>query len=210
MEQINYLTDYVSLLPSDQKYICLSFLSDNDNKSLIVGVRFGGAFSTYEQACLQAEKLQSVDQYFNIYVGEGGKWLPFNPNPDSDAVQESQYANKELNNMMKSYMENQEKAKIYHEQRKQEMIRENILENVKTRQENLQELNRELENANKNGKHEEINTLELNIKTIEEQINKMEEKKKELDQQIQDLGNQVKAFTTLEAPNTEGPKIINV
>ena len=174
------------------------------------GIRFGGAFPTYEQACSQAEKLQSVDQYFNIYVGEGGKWLPFNPNPDSDAVQESQYANKELNNMMKSYMENQEKAKIYHEQRKQEMIRENILENVKTRQENLQELNRELENANKNGKHEEINTLELNIKTIEEQINKMEEKKKELEQQIQDLGNQVKSFASLEAPNAEGPKIINV
>lgn len=210
MEQINYLTDYVSLLPQDQKYICLSFLSDPENKSLLSGIRFGGAFPTYEQACSQAEKLQSVDQYFNIYVGEGGKWLPFNPNPDSDAVQESQYANKELNNMMKSYMENQEKAKIYHEQRKQEMIRENILENVKTRQENLQELNRELENANKNGKHEEINTLELNIKTIEEQINKMEEKKKELDQQIQDLGNQVKSFASLEAPNAEGPKIINV
>ena len=210
MEQHNYLNDYTSLLPSDQKYICLSFLSDNENQSLIVGVRFGGAYSTYEQACAQAAKLQSVDQYFNIYVGEGGKWLPFNPNPDSDAVQESQYANKELNNMMKSYIENQEKAKIYHEQRKQEKIRENILDNVKIRQENLEELNKQLIDANKNGNLDDINNIESSINTIEEQIQKMEERKLELDRQIQDLNNQVKAFEPLQAPNINGPKIIDV
>ena len=51
-------------------------------------------------------------------AGEMGKWLPFDPNPDSQAVKDSEYANEELNKMMKGYLENQEKAKLYHEQRK--------------------------------------------------------------------------------------------
>ena len=95
-------------------------------------------FTTYEEACAHAKTLQTIDTYFNVFVGEMGKWLPFDPNPDS--VKDSEYANEQLNNMMKSYAENQEKAKIFHEHRKNELIRNNILENLQSRNENLKEL----------------------------------------------------------------------
>ena len=99
MSSVNYLTNYVNLLPEGQKFLCLSFLTDRENNKTLTGVRFGGAFATYEEACEQAKKLQQVDQYFNVYVGEGGKWLPFDPSPEQ--VQSSEYANEQLNNMMK-------------------------------------------------------------------------------------------------------------
>ena len=184
----DYLTED-SILPSDQKYVCLSFLSDVDNNSSLKGIKVRGVFSTYESACSQAKTLQSADPSFHVFVGEVGKWLPFDPSPDS--ANESEYANEQLNDMMKSYMENQEKAKIYHEHRKNDMIRKNIIDNLTSRNENLDELKNKL-NETKNP--DELHNLKINIKSTEENIKSLEEKKKELDKQINDLNKQINSF----------------
>ncbi len=210
MSTVDYLTEITNMLPPNQKFVCLSFLSDKENKLTITGIRFGGAFATYEEACEQAKKLQSIDQYFNVYVGDAGKWLPFDPNPDSEAVAKSEYADDQLNNMMKSYMENQEKAKVYHEQRKQELVRQNILENLQTRHESLEELNKKLKKAKKKNQTDESKAIEQNILSIEEQIKKMEEKKVELDEQIEQLSNQVKSYGQTQGYNPAGPKEVNL
>jgi hypothetical protein len=160
-------------------------------------------FSTYELACAHAKKVQTTDPYFNVFVGEAGKWLPFDPSPDSEVVKDSEYANEQLNTMMKSYLENQEKAKIYHEQRKNEMIRKNILDNMTTKEENLKELKTDYEKASETDKV----SLEVKMSKVEEQIKKMESKKKELDEQIDHVGNELKKFTN---NNLAPPKIIDV
>jgi molecular chaperone DnaK (HSP70) len=186
--------------PPGQQFICISFLTDKDNKTTLSGIKIRGAFPTYDAACEHAKKLQGVDNYFNVFVGEMGKWLPFDPNPDSEAVKNSEYANEQLNTMMKAYMENQEKAKIYHEQRKNEMVRKNILDNLTTRQENLNDIKKKLK---KSKNPQEKNNLEKSLEEIEKQIAKMEEKKTELDGQIDSLGNQLKGFgqMKLDPPN---------
>lgn len=191
-----------SINPKGQNFICISFLSDKENKTTLSGIKFRGAFSTYDEACEHAKKLQCVDKYFNVFVGEMGKWLPFDPNPDSEAVKDSEYANEQLNSMMKSYMENQEKAKIYHEQRKNEMVKNNILDNINTRQQNLDEINKKMKKTNN---LDEKESLQKNVDEIENQIMKMEEKKNELDQQIDSLGNQLKGFSQMKL---DPPKIL--
>lgn len=188
--------------PKGQNFICISFLTDKENKTTLSGIKIRGAFATYEEACAHAKKLQSVDEYFNVFVGEMGKWLPFDPNPDSEAVNDSEYANEQLNNMMKSYMENQEKAKIYHEQRKNEMVRKNVLDNLNTRQQNLDEIKKKM---NKTKNQEEKDSLQKNVEEIENQIAKMEEKKGDLEHQIESLGNQLKGFSQMKL---DPPKIL--
>jgi hypothetical protein len=198
-------TDYLTedkLLPADQKFVCLSFLTDKENKTTLSGIKIRGMFPTYELACEHAKKLQNVDPYNNVFVGEGGKWLPFDPAPDSEAVKDSEYANTQLNQMMKAYMENQEKAKVYHEQRKTELVRKNILDNLSTRHDNLDEVKTNLKKA-KNP--EEKRGLEESVKSIEDQIKKMEEKKTELDTQLEAFTNQIKSF---EPTEYVGPKIV--
>lgn len=179
MSKPDYLSEDM-LLPKDQKFVCLSFLTDKENKTTLTGVKVRGVYETYDEACKQAKNLQAVDEAFNVFVGEMGKWLPFDPVPDSEAVKTSEYANEELNNMMKSYLENQEKAKLFHEQRKNELMKKNIMENITTRQTNLKEVQEQLTSA----PEEEKKILEDTVKSIEEQIEKMEVKKNELDEQL--------------------------
>jgi hypothetical protein len=201
MSKVDLLTED-TINPTDQKFICISFLTDKENKTTLSGIKIRGAFPTYEEACAHAKKLQSVDSYFNVFVGEMGKWLPFDPNPDSESVKDSEYANEQLNSMMKAYLENQEKAKIYHEQRKNEMVRKNILDNLNTRQENLNDLKKKIKKSKNDS---EKDNLQKNIEEIEKQISKMEEKKSELDVQIESLGDQLKGFSQMKL---DPPKIM--
>lgn len=176
MSHLNTLSN----LPDNQKFICLSFLTNKDvptNKSTITGIRFGGAYDTYEEACAQAKAIQQLDQYHNVFVGEGGKWLPFDPNPNSEAVKDSEYSNEQLNELMKGHKETQEKAKIFHEIRKNEKMIENINDNLVQKQINKDEVTLKLTKAQN---EDEMKTLATSLESIDEQIKKMELKKKEL------------------------------
>lgn len=203
MSRVDYLTED-SILPWDQKYVCLSFLTDKENNTTLSGIKIRGAFTKYEEACEHSKKLQAIDPAFNVFVGEMGKWLPFDPNPDSQAVKDSEYANEELNKMMKGYLENQEKAKLYHEQRKNEMVRKNILDNLQSRQDTIKDLKKKVTKAKD---ATEVESLEKNILEIENQIKKMEEKKSELDVEIENLSNQVKSASS-STSQLNGPKVI--
>jgi chromosome condensin MukBEF ATPase and DNA-binding subunit MukB len=203
MTNIDYLTED-NILPDHQKFVCLSFLTktDDDTQKFNIkgGIKIRGVFSTYELACEYAKKVQSIDTYFNVYVGEMGKWLEFDPDPNS--IKESEYANEELNSMMKSYLENQEKAKIFHEHRKNELIRNNILDNLNTRRDNLKDLHTKIKEA---VNEDEKQKLESSVNSIEDQIKKLDDKKKNLDKQIEELDNQLHSFKQQPPSN---PKII--
>ena len=203
MSKVDYLTED-TLLPDGQKFVCMSFLTDKENKTSLSGIKIRGVFPTYESACEHAKNVQNVDPYFNVFVGELGKWLPFDPSPDSESVKNSEYANEQLNGMMKAYLENQEKAKIFHEQRKNEMVRDNILDNLNIRKQNLQELK---DKKAKTKSETELSGLNTNIDAVEDAIKKMEEKKSELEKQINGLADQIKSFGTQEL---QGPKILDV
>jgi hypothetical protein len=175
----------LSMLPSNQKYICISFLSNKENdKHTVTGVRFGGAFDTYEQACEQAKIIQQFDQAHHVFVGEGGKWLPFDPDPNSKVVNDSEYANEQLNSLMKGHKTSMGQSKIFHEIRKTEKMMENINENLQRRQTNKDELTKKLSKV-KN--IDEAKTLTTSLENIDEQIKKMEVRLKSCQENDQSL-----------------------
>jgi len=199
-KNIDYLTED-TFIPSDQKFVCISFLTDKENKTSLSGIKIRGVYATYDLACEQAKKIQDIDPYFNVFVGDMGKWLPFDPLPDSEAVKSSEYANEQLNNLMKGYLENQEKAKIFHEQRKTEMVRQNILDNLNSRNSDFEDIQ---EKINKTKDSQEKIDLDKKLQNAQEQINKLEEKKKELDEQLEIINNDLKKYNNEKKP----PKII--
>ena len=84
---IDYLTE--DPIISEQKFMCISFLKPSSieekhrNKDLTVcGVKVRGCYATYEEAKQRADFLQKCDSYHNIYIGEVGKWCPFEDDPE--------------------------------------------------------------------------------------------------------------------------------
>jgi len=165
-------------LPDNMKYVCISFLTDKNNVKphTLTGVRFGGGFSTYEEACKQAKEIQQLDPYHHVFVGEGGKWLPYDPDPNSESVKDSEYANETLNSIMKGHKENHEKAKIFHELRKNEKMIDNMNENLEQKYKNKEEITKKLSKAKTDG---EMKTLTNSLDTLNEQLKTMELKLKE-------------------------------
>jgi hypothetical protein len=94
------------------------FYQKNDFQTSMRGVKVRGVWPSSKEAELRAKKLQQKDKYFNIFIGEIGKWLPWDPSPHQ--VGEQEYAESELNNLMKSYKENEDaRDKFFEEQKKQ-------------------------------------------------------------------------------------------
>jgi hypothetical protein len=135
--------DYLFEDPSvpNQKFVCISVLTPKNFKQeegkppvTISTMKVRGSYDSYEDAKKRADFLRNVDPNINVYVGEVGKWLPFDDDPEK--AKDHDYQNKRLNEMMKGYLENQEKAKEFHEQRKNEMIMKTLKENEEKQKRN--------------------------------------------------------------------------
>jgi hypothetical protein len=118
----------------NQKYVCISILTPKNFKQeegkepvTISTMKVRGCYDSIDEAKKRADFLRNIDPNINVYVGEVGKWLPFDDDPEK--AKDHDYQNKRLNEMMKGYLENQEKAKEFHEQRKNELIMKTHKEN---------------------------------------------------------------------------------
>lgn len=188
MSEKDYLDEDVNL--KGQNYVCISFLvPDKDSDKTITGIKIRGTFPEYKEACEYAKKLQSEDKYFDVFVGEMGKWLPFNPKPDSEQVRDYEYETKELNEIMKGYKKNQEKAKLFHEQRKTFEMKKNVQENLERQIKNKEELTEKLNNENLD--EEQKSLLEFNLQKIEDDLKEMNKRKEQLEEQNRNVNNKL-------------------
>jgi hypothetical protein len=130
---IDYLTEDDTL--SNQKWTCISFLSPEGVKNCTIrGLKIRGVYNTKEEADKRAKQLQEIDPDFNVFVGEVGKWLPWDPDPHS--VEEQVYGDEKLNDLMKKYKENLEQAKVTEEKRKRDAVDQARIHNESLKEKN--------------------------------------------------------------------------
>lgn len=90
-----------------QEFVCFSFVSpEGVMNTTLRSVKFRGAFATYELASAHAKKLQSKDKYFDVFVGEGGKFLPWDPDPHS--VTNVKYADNKMQKLSDAQQKKQQ------------------------------------------------------------------------------------------------------
>ena len=93
------------------------FHAKNDFRTSIRGFKVRAVARDEKEAEVRAKKLQKNDKYHNIYCAEVGKWTPWDPKPH--LIENQEYAQEELNNLMKKYKENEDsKSAFFEEQRK--------------------------------------------------------------------------------------------
>jgi hypothetical protein len=108
---------YDDFLYKNQNALEDAFFSKNNFQTTIRGLKVRGVTGTHGEAVALSKKLQRNDPIHNIFLGEVGKWLPWDPKPHQ--VQEQEYAEDQLNTLMKGYKTNEEaKDKFVSEQRK--------------------------------------------------------------------------------------------
>jgi hypothetical protein len=87
------------------------FSEQNNFQTTVRGVKIRGVYASRAEAEARSKKLQRTDQVHNIFLGEVGKWLPWDPEPSE--VSEQEYAEEQLNTLMKKYKENEEAREMF-------------------------------------------------------------------------------------------------
>ena len=80
------------------------FDEQNDFKTSVRGIKIRGTYDTIREAQIRAKVLQRRDKNFNVFVGQVGYWLPWDPDPHK--VDKQEYQEQELNTLMSKYNQN--------------------------------------------------------------------------------------------------------
>jgi hypothetical protein len=96
------------------------FFKQNEFRTTIRGIKVRGVFASEAEAAVRAKKLQRSDPNFNIYMGSMGKWMAWEPEPSK--VGEQEYANEQLNTLMKKYRENEDARDTFYNEQKTKRV----------------------------------------------------------------------------------------
>jgi hypothetical protein len=98
-----------------------AFFAKNEFRTSIRGLKVRGVTGTHGEAVAMSKKLQRNDTIHNIFLGEVGKWLPWDPKPHQ--VQDQEYAEDQLNTLMKRYKDNEDARDKFVTEQRQEQSR---------------------------------------------------------------------------------------
>jgi hypothetical protein len=174
---------YKDYLFSKQEELEKEYYEKNNYQTSIRGLKVRGVYDTLKEAQHRAKEIQRNDRSFNVYIGQVGYWLPWDPTPQKVANQE--YLEEGLNNLVKKYQENQ-KFKEQHFQENLDYVKEQAAKQAeKSRQER--------EKQSQEGQMKEIDDLLKNLSgNKQEQQSSIEvvEDKKSSDSLADSLGAQ--------------------
>jgi len=135
--------DNVAKLYEDWKYsktedLESQYFEKNDYHTSMRGLKVRGVYDTYKEASIRCQVLRRKDPTFNVFVGQVGYWLPWDP--ECEAVPEQEYQENQLNELVKKYKENLDNRDSLYDQLKNERI-EKAKKEVAARKEALKAQN---------------------------------------------------------------------
>jgi hypothetical protein len=111
---------YKTFLFKNKKRLEDEFFAKNEFRTTVQGLKVRGVYDTYNEAAGRAKTIQKLDPSFNVYVGQVGFWLPWDPAPHEVADQE--YADEQLNTLMKNYKSNESQRDEFYASTKQSRL----------------------------------------------------------------------------------------
>lgn len=121
------VTNYETMgkLYGDWKYSKTSILETefhelNDFKTSMRGLKVRGVYDSHKEASVRAQVLRRKDPSFNVFIGQVGYWLPWDP--ECETVPEQEYQESQLNDLVKNYKDNLDNRDVLYEQEKNDRI----------------------------------------------------------------------------------------
>lgn len=108
-----------------QVFALVSFVSPaNRQKSDKCAMKIRGVFGTRDEAAAHVKKLMRLDPSFDIFLVDMYKWVPVPPDPN--AIEDQEYSEQFLNDLMKGYKESQLAAKQHFAERKRAVMEQGL------------------------------------------------------------------------------------
>jgi hypothetical protein len=130
------------------------YAKKHDFQTSVRGLKIRGVYDTLPEAQRRAKLLQKTDPSFNVFVGQVGYWLPWDPAPHKVSKQE--YAEKELNELIHKYEENQEARKVAFNKRVEREMEEAKKKSEAVKKENAKLKEQEQEQEKKGSEPENV------------------------------------------------------
>lgn len=118
---------YQIFLLKNEKDLEAQFTEKVEFRTNVRGVKIRRVFANLEECQTYARVLQRRYPNDNLYIGKVGAWLPWDPS--EHMMPDVEYAEKELNELMRKYKENEVNREIFFEEEKAEKIRKQKEEN---------------------------------------------------------------------------------
>ena len=127
---------YQVFLLKHEKEVQESFDRANNFQCNIRGVKVRRAFPSYEEAQLWCKVLQRKYPKDNLMIGRMGCWLPWEPS--EHLMENVEYANSQLNEIMRKYKENEANRELFFAEEREASVKAQKEENAKRRAEQNQ------------------------------------------------------------------------
>lgn len=112
---------YDDFMFKNEKALEDEYYKKNNFQTTIRGFKVRAVARDEEDARVRAKKLQAKDKYHNIFCAEVGKWTPFDPK--THLIEDQEYAQEQLNDLMKHYKENEDnKTKFFEEKKRNDVL----------------------------------------------------------------------------------------
>jgi hypothetical protein len=126
---------YQVFLLNKEKEVQNEFNEKVDFRSNVRGIKIRRVFANLDECQAYAKVLQRRYPRDSLFVGKVGAWLPWDPS--EHLISEVEYAEKELNEMMRRYKENESNREIFFEEEKAAKIKAQKEENERNRKKAL-------------------------------------------------------------------------
>jgi hypothetical protein len=120
---------YETFIEKNEETLEKEFSKINNFKTTMRGIKIRGSYPSIEEAELRAKLLREIDADHDIFVGQVGLWLPWDP--DSNKTDRVEYSEELLNQLMHEKKKNEDNAKLAFEKRTKESKEQAMEDNIK-------------------------------------------------------------------------------
>lgn len=125
--QLNYTNvkeKYDDFMFNNEELLETQFHEMCDFKTSVRGIKVRGVYGSHREADVRSKVLQKLNKRDNVFIGQVGYWLPWDPSPNR--IENQEYLEPELNTLMKKYKENSLKRDIYYQEIKEQNMKESF------------------------------------------------------------------------------------
>jgi hypothetical protein len=135
IKKTDIVEKYQVFLLKHEKDVETEFTEKIGFRTNVRGIKVRRVFANLEECQMHAKVMHRKYPRDSLFIGKVGAWLPWDPS--EHLMPEVEYAERELNELMRKYKENEVNRDIFYEQEKSEKINAQKLENDRRRKQNL-------------------------------------------------------------------------